>query len=149
MGEEACYGGCIPDGLANGGSSEGNDMSIGQPPIVRYKVPNDQAVEPQQHIRCQKGPRLGATGASLGEIRSRPTGSSSGRLAGRQASSLWKGFGHCANQGTPWMGAAKARAQVYTPTHPPIGTRTHTQRQIVTTGRQRGGSRFLAPRPSI
>lgn len=143
MGEEACYGECIPDGLANGGSSEGIDMSIGQPPIVRYKVPNDQAVEPQQHIRCQKGPRLGATGASLGEIRSRP-----GRQVGdwREGRQSFERVAHCANQA---LGAGSQGKGIYTPTHPPTHIIVHTQRRIVSTGHQRGGSRFLAPRPSI
>lgn len=61
MGEEPCYGEGIPDGLANGISTVGNDMSMGQPPMVRYRVPNDH-VEPQQHIRCQKDPDLAQQG---------------------------------------------------------------------------------------
>lgn len=147
MGEAPLYGECIPDRLANGGSSEGNDMSIGQPPIVRYKVPNDQDVEPQQHIRCQKGPRLGATGASLGEIRSRRPGRQVGDL--REGQSCGR-VGHCArNQvlgGQPGKGILSTSVHTHTAqTH----THSHIQRQIVSTGRQRGGSRFLAPRPSI
>lgn len=66
MGEEPGNGGSIPDGLASGFSRKGNDLSTGQPPMVRYEVPNDH-VEPQQHIKMSEGPRLGGTGASLGE----------------------------------------------------------------------------------
>lgn len=114
-------------------------MSKGQPPIVRYKVPNDQEVEPQQHIRCQKGPRLGATGASLGEIRSRPGLQVGDWREGRQ---FFERVGHCANQA---LGAGSQGNGIYTPTH----IHTQRERRIVSTGRQRGGSRFLAPRPSI